>query len=157
MAKKQLSRTGFEKLEQELEQLITVKRVEVAQKLKEARSFGDLSENAEYDEAKTEQAMVEARITELEFMRDNVEVVDDDAITTNEIGMGSVFEIKEKTSGKVQKWQIVSTNEVNVAEGKISDESPVGNGALRKKVGDEFSVSTPNGEKRYVVISITKQ
>ena len=94
MAKKQMSREGYEKLEQKLSYLITVRRAEVAQKLKEARSFGDLSENAEYDEAKNEQGILEAEIAELQITLENAEIVEDDNISVDEIGMGSVIEIR---------------------------------------------------------------
>ena len=93
MAKKQMSREGFEKLQEEYTRLVTVRRAEVAQKLKEARAFGDLSENAEYDEAKNEQAMLEATIAQIEETISNAEVVEGDSNTVDEIGVGSVIKI----------------------------------------------------------------
>lgn len=156
MAKKQMSREGYEKLRLELDELITKKRKEVAQKLKEARSYGDLSENAEYDEAKNEQAILEAQIAELQHTLDNAEVVDDASISVDEIGMSSVVTLKRLDTGKVQTFTIVGTNHANVKEGKISDESPIGKAALKKKVGDVFNVSAPAGELKFEVLEISK-
>ena len=154
--KKQMSREGYEKLEKELDYLITVRRAEVAQKLKEARSFGDLSENAEYDEAKNEQGILEATIAEMENTLTNAEVVDDDSISTNEVGVGSTIEIKRVDKDKTEKFKIVGTTEANPAEGKISDDSPIGKAAIKKKVGDVFTVEAPVGELQFEVISISK-
>ena len=154
--KKQMSREGYEKLEKELDYLITVRRAEVAQKLKEARSFGDLSENAEYDEAKNEQGILEATIAEMENTLANAEVVDDDSISTNEVGVGSTIEIKRVDKDKTEKFKIVGTTEANPAEGKISDDSPIGKAAIKKKVGDVFTVGAPVGELQFEVISISK-
>ena len=153
MAKKQMSREGYEKLEQKLSYLITVRRAEVAQKLKEARSFGDLSENAEYDEAKNEQGILEAEIAELQITLENAEIVEDDNISVDEIGMGSIIEIRRVGTDKIQ---IVGTNEANFKEGKISDESPIGKSALKKRVGDTFLVEAPAGELEFEVVAISK-
>ena len=156
MAKIQMSREGYEKLQQELTEMITVKRQEVAQKLKEARSYGDLSENAEDDEAKNEQAILEGRIAELQAMVDNAEVVDDDNISLDEIGIGSVITIKRLDSGKVEELKIVGTTEANFKEHKISDDSPIGKAAMKKRVGDVFIVEAPAGELRFEVLNISK-
>ena len=134
MAKKQISREGYEKLEKQLEHLITVRRAEVAQKLKEARAFGDLSENAEYDEAKNEQGILEAQIAELENTLNNAEVVDDDKISVNEVGVGSIVTIRRVGQDKVEKLQIVGTTEIDPAVGKISDESQLEKLLLRRKL-----------------------
>lgn len=154
--KKQMSREGYEQLEKELNYLITVRRAEVAQKLKEARSFGDLSENAEYDEAKNEQGILEATIAEMENTLANAEVVDDDSISTNEVGVGSTIEIKRLDNNKIEKFKIVGTTEANPIEGKISDDSPIGKASIKKKVGDVFIVEAPVGELKIEVISISK-
>lgn len=154
--KKQMSAEAFEKLEKELSYLVTVKRAEVAQKLKEARSFGDLSENAEYDEAKNEQAILEAQISELQYNIDNAEIVDNDSISVDEIGMSSIMKIKRVGSDKIETFTIVASNQVKVKEGKISDESPLGKAALKKKVGDVFIVNAPIGEMEYEVVEISK-
>jgi len=156
MAKKQISREGYEKLEKQLEHLITVRRAEVAQKLKEARAFGDLSENAEYDEAKNEQGILEAQIAELENTLNNAEVVDDDKISVNEVGVGSIVTIRRVGQDKVEKLQIVGTTEIDPAVGKISDESPIGKAVIKKKIGDIFIVEAPIGEIEYEVLEISK-
>lgn len=157
MAKKQMSREGYQKLEEKINYLVTVRRAEVAQKLKEARAFGDLSENAEYDEAKNEQGILEAEIAELENTLANAEIVDDDNISVDEIGIGSLIEIRRKGEDKIQKLQIVGTNEVNVKEGKISDESPIGRAAMHKRVGDTFIVEAPVGELTFEVLAISRK
>lgn len=156
MAKKQISQSGYNKLNEELEFLVTVKRAEMAQKLKEARAQGDLSENAEYDEAKNEQAILEARINEIQYTLDNSEIVDDDDISIDEVGLGSTIRLHNFRTGKAETFQIVSSNEANFAEGKISDESPIGKGALKKKVGDTFLVDAPVGELKFEVLEISK-
>ena len=119
MAMKQISKSGYDKLKEELDYPVGVKRAEMAQKLKEARAQGDLSENAEYDEAKNEQAILEAQIKEIQYTLDNCEVVDDDSISLDEVGLGSTIKLKNFQSGKVETWQIVSSNEANFAEHKI--------------------------------------
>ncbi|MFR7471652.1 MAG: transcription elongation factor GreA [Ruminococcus sp.] len=129
MAKKQISKSGFEKLEKELNFLVTVRRAEMAQKLKEARAQGDLSENAEYDEAKNEQAILEAQIAEIQYTLDNSEVVEDGDISIDEVSLGSTIKLKNFRTGKIETLTIVSSNESNFAEGKISDDSPIGRGA----------------------------
>ena len=156
MAKKQISRSGAEKLQKELEELITVRRPEMAQKLKEARSQGDLSENAEYDEAKNEQAIMEAQIAEIQATLNNSEIVDDDAISVDEVGLGSIIKLKNYSNGKIETLQIVSSNEANFAEHKISDESPIGAGAMKKKVGDSFMIEAPAGELQFEILEISK-
>ncbi len=156
MAKKQMSREGFEKLQAEYTRLVTVRRAEVAQKLKEARAFGDLSENAEYDEAKNEQAMLEATIAQMEETIANAEVIEGDNISVDEVGVGSVIKIKRDGSDEIETLQIVGTTEADFEQGKISDESPIGRAAMKKKVGDFFIVEAPAGELRFEVIEISK-
>ena len=156
MAVKQMSRDSYDKLVAELNDLIINKRKEVAERLKVARSYGDLSENAEYDEAKNEQAILEAHIAELQYTIDNAEIVDDSNISVDEIGMSSKITIKRLDTGKIETFTIVSTNHANVREGKISDESPIGKAAMKKKVGDIFIVDAPIGELRFEVLNITK-
>ncbi len=156
MERKQMSREGYEKMKAELNRLITVERPEIAQKLKEARSYGDLSENAEYDEAKNDQAQLEAKIQQVQYILDHAEIIEDEDINLEEIGMGSVMTIKDVESGEVEELKIVSTNEANFLENKISDESPIGKAAMKKRVGDVFIVETPNGELRYEVVGISK-
>ena len=156
MAKKQISKSGAAKLREELDYLVGVKRAEMAQKLKEARAQGDLSENAEYDEAKNEQAILEAQIAEIQFTLDNSEEVDDDDISIDEVGLGSTIKLKNFRTGKIETIQIVSSNEANFAEKKISDESPIGKGAMKKKVGDTFIIEAPAGELKFEVLEIGK-
>ncbi|MGN0621665.1 MAG: GreA/GreB family elongation factor, partial [Porcipelethomonas sp.] len=117
---------------------------------------GDLSENAEYDEAKNEQAMLEATITQLEETIANAEVVSDDQISIDEIGVGSIIKIKRADNDKIETLQIVGTTEADAAKGKISDESPIGKAAMKKKVGDIFIVEAPVGELKFEVIGISK-
>jgi transcription elongation factor GreA len=156
MAKKQISKSGAAKLREELDFLVTVRRAEMAQKLKEARAQGDLSENAEYDEAKNEQAILEAQIAEIQYTLDNSEEVDDDSISVDEVGLGSTVKLKNFRTGKIETFQIVSSNEANFAEAKISDESPIGKGALKKKVGDTFLIEAPAGELKFEILEISK-
>ena len=124
--------------------------------MKEARAQGDLSENAEYDEAKNEQAILEAQIAEIQFTLDNSEEVDDDDISIDEVGLGSTIKLKNFRTGKIETIQIVSSNEANFAEKKISDESPIGKGAMNKKVGDTFIIEAPAGELKFEVLEIGK-
>lgn len=154
--KKRVSRDGYEKLESELEYLITIRRAEVAEKLKEARSFGDLSENAEYDEAKNEQGILEAKIAELEAYVANAEVVDDDEISVDEIGVGSKIKIKDIEMNDIEDLIIVGSTEADPDHGKISDESPIGRAAIKKHVGDIIEVEAPVGVLKFEILEISK-
>ncbi len=157
MAEKiRMSREGYEELEKKLNYAVTVRRAEIAEKLKEARSFGDLSENAEYDEAKNEQAILEGEIQTMQMTLENADVVEDESITVDEIGIGSTIEIRRTDRDKIEKFRIVGSTEANPAEAKISDDSPIGKAALKKKVGDIFIVDAPIGELQFEVISISK-
>ena len=156
MATKKMSRESYDKLVAELDDLKINKRKEVAERLKVARSYGDLSENAEYDEAKNEQAILEAHIQELQYTIDNAEIVDDDSISVDEIGMSSKITIKRVDTGKIETFTIVGTNHANVREGLISDESPIGKAAMKKRVGDIFIVEAPAGELRFAVVELSK-
>ena len=154
---KTVSKAGYAKLVEEKGYLVTVKRKEVAQKLKEARSFGDLSENAEYDEAKNEQAILESRINELEILISNATVVEDDEVSVHEIGVGSYVKLKDLELDEIENLQIVGSTESDPDNGKISDESPIGKAALRKKVGDIFEVEAPAGIIKFEVLEITRE
>ena len=156
MATKKMSRESYDKLVAELDDLKINKRKEVAERLKVARSYGDLSENAEYDEAKNEQAILEAHIQELQYTIDNAEIVDDESISVDEIGMSSKITIKRLDTGKVETFTSVGTNHANVREGLISDESPIGKAAMKKRVGDIFIVEAPAGELKFEVVEISK-
>lgn len=151
-----VSKAGKKKLEADLDYLITVRRGEVAQKLKEARSFGDLSENAEYDEAKNEQAILEARINELQNIIESSVVVDDDDISVDEISVGSIMKIRDLEFDEVETLQIVGSTESDPDNGKISDDSPIGKAALKKKVGEVFEVEAPAGLLKFEVLEISK-
>ena len=154
---KTVSKAGYAKLVEEKEYLVTVKRKEVAQKLKEARSFGDLSENAEYDEAKNEQAILESRINEPEILISNATVVDDDEVSVHEIGVGSYVKLKDLELDEVETLQIVGSTESDPDNGKISDESPIGKAAMHMKVGDIFEVEAPAGMIKFEVLEITRE
>lgn len=159
MAGKQvvLTAEGLHKLEVELEQLKTIRRKEVAEKIKVALSFGDLSENSEYDEAKNEQAIVEARIAEVEQMLKNVSVLDESGISTDIVTVGSVITVKLIAKDKVDTYKIVGSTEAAPLEKKISDESPVGKAMLGHKSGDIVDVETPSGAVvQYELLEIGK-
>lgn len=151
-----ISRKGYDKLQEEYDYLVNVKRREVTQKLKEARSFGDLSENAEYDEAKNEQAQVEQQIMELKYRLDNSTVVEDEDISITEIGVGSIVKVRDLELDEIETLQIVSSIESDPDNNKISDESPIGKAALKKTVGDIFEVEAPVGILKFEVIEISK-
>ena len=152
-----LTNEGFQKFEKELEKLKSVKRKEVAAKIKVALSFGDLSENSEYDEAKNEQAMIEARIVQLETMLRNVQVINEAEISTDVINIGSVVSIKEVDSDEIETYHIVGSSEANPLDGKISDESPIGKALISHKTGDIVEVETPSGLIKFKIISIFKK
>ena len=138
---------GLEKLKEEIEHLSTTKRREVAARIKEAREFGDISENAEYDDAKNEQAMLEQRIMQLQERLRAAQVVDANNVSTDAVGVGSVVNIKDEKGGSL-KFTIVGSAEANPAEQKLSNESPVGKALMGRKRGEEVSVALPNGKKR---------
>lgn len=155
-----LTKEGLEKLENELEQLKSVKRKEVAEKIKVALSFGDLSENSEYDEAKNEQAMVEARIADIEVMLKNVKVIDEDELSSENIHIGSKVELKVSNpaagGSMVVNYKIVGSNEADPPNGNISDESAVGKALLNHGIGDRITVEVPAGAVEYEVLAISK-
>ena len=151
-----MSAEGLKDLEKQLEYLKNVRRAEVAQKLKEARSFGDLSENAEYDEAKNEQAILEAEIVDVEMKINNAEVVSDSDLSTDEIGVGSYVKLKDLELNEVMELQIVGSTEADPENNKISEDAPIGIAALKKKVGDILEVEAPIGVIRMEVLEISK-
>lgn len=151
-----MSAEGLKDLEKQLEYLKNVRRAEVAQKLKEARSFGDLSENAEYDEAKNEQAILEAEIVDIEMKINNAEVVSDSDLSTDEIGVGSYVKLKDLELDEVMELQIVGSTEADPENNKISEDAPIGIAALKKKVGDILEVEAPIGVIRMEVLEISK-
>jgi transcription elongation factor GreA len=155
-----LTKEGLEKLEEELEELKSVKRKEVAEKIKVALSFGDLSENSEYDEAKNEQAIVEARIADIEVMLKNVKVIDESELSSENVHIGSKIEVRvtNPATGKntVANYKIVGSNEADPLAGNISDESLVGKALLNHGIGDKVAVEVPAGEMEYEILTISK-
>lgn len=148
-----LSKEYFEKLKDELEYLKTVRRPEVAEKIKIARGFGDLSENADYDEAKNEQAEVEARIAKVEDMIRHAKTIEEQE-NSDEVSLGSSVKIHDKELGEDFEYKIVGTAEANPLEGLISNESPVGSTLLGKKKGEVVEVETPQGMLEYTIVEI---
>lgn len=149
--------TGVKKLEDELNNLIVVRRKEVAEKLKEARAQGDLSENAEYDAAKDEQRDIEARIEEIQTMLKNAEVVDEDEIDLEKVNVGCSVKTKDMTFKEEVTFTIVGSNETNSLENKISNESPLGMALMGKKVGQTAEVELANGTKaKYKILEIQR-
>ena len=151
-----LTSEGLKKLEDELDDLIVVRRKEVAQKIKEAREQGDLSENAEYDAAKDEQRDIEARIEEIEKILKNAEIVDEDEVDLETINIGCQVKILDLEFDEELTYKIVGSTEANSLKGKISNESPVGRALLGKKVGDLVSVETQVGVVQYKVLDIQR-
>lgn len=151
-----LTEEGLRNLENELENLKTVKRKEVAEKIKVALSFGDLSENSEYDEAKNEQAEIEGKIAQLEATLENAIVLDDSELSTDKIGVGNVVVVHNIEDGEETEYKIVSTAESDPIEGRISDDSPLGKALLGHRKGDSINVETPVGIVRYTVTGISK-
>src|SRR5579863_2587741 len=141
-----LTPEGLTSLQAELEHMSTVRRREVAARIKEAREFGDISENAEYDDAKNEQAMLEARIASLEEKLRSATVIDQSDLGTDLVRVGSVVHVKDD-AGKSNKYTIVGSAEASPAEMKLSNESPVGKALLGRKRGDEVVITTPRGER----------
>ncbi|MBE6605510.1 MAG: transcription elongation factor GreA [Ruminococcaceae bacterium] len=146
---------GFKKLEAELSFLVNTKREEVKEAIAVARSFGDLSENSEYDEAKNEQAKVEARIAELEEILKNVTVIDESSISTDVVGLGTKVKIRDVEYGDEEDLSIVGSNEAESLAGKISDLSPLGVALIGKKIGDVVTVEAPSGSYEVEILDIS--
>lgn len=151
-----LTYEGLKKYEEELEDLKVNKRRENAEKLKEARAQGDLSENAEYDAAKDEQRDIQARIEELEKILKNAEVVDEDEVDLEKINIGCRVRIFDVSYNEELEYKIVGSTEANSLKGKISNESPVGRALIGAKVGDVVDVETPGGMAQYKVLEIQR-
>ncbi|MBC3514971.1 transcription elongation factor GreA [Neobittarella massiliensis] len=148
---------GLKKLEDELDILKTVKRQEIAEKIKVARGFGDLSENSEYDEAKNEQAMVEAKIAQLEKQLKNVKVLDESEIATDVVSVGLIVKVHCQEDDETETYSIVGSTEADPFAGKISDESPVGKALIGRGVGETAEVELPNGNTmHYQILEIGK-
>jgi transcription elongation factor GreA len=144
---------GLEKLKQELENLETTKRREVADRIKEAREFGDISENAEYDDAKNEQAMLEQRILQLQDKLRRSTVIDEKHIDTETVDVGAVVHVKDQKSGKSQKFRLVGAAEADPAEHKLSNESPIGKALIGAKKNEIVTVETPRGPKKKLKVT----
>ncbi len=147
---------GLKKLEEEVEYLKTVKRKEIAERIKVALGFGDLSENSEYDEAKNEQAQVEMRIMELENKLRNVKIIDEDEIETKTVQIGNVIQVLDMEYDEKVEYKIVGSTEANLAENKISNESPIGKALLGRKKNEVVDVETPGGIVQYKILKISK-
>jgi transcription elongation factor GreA len=148
-----LTQDGLTKLKEELDFLSGAKRREVAERIKEAREFGDISENSEYDDAKNEQAMLEAKIAQLEERLRSAQVIDASDIDTDVVRIGSIVHVKDE-AGKSSKYTIVGSAEASPAERKLSNESPVGKALLGHKRGEEVAFSTPRGERKLKITKI---
>ena len=151
-----LTSEGLEKLELELADLKTVKRRECAEKIKQALSFGDLSENSEYDEAKNEQAQIESRIVQIEAMLKNVKIIDSDDVSTDVVTLGSNVKVYDMDFDEEVTYSIVGSTEADPALCKISDESPVGAALLGAKVGQTIEVEVPQGTIKLKILEISR-
>ena len=147
---------GLKKLEEELEYLKTTGRADIAEKIKVARGYGDLSENSEYDEAKNEQAKIEARIVEIEAMLKNVEIIEDVKGNAKTVVVGVKVKVLDEEYGDESEYRVVGSTEADPQDGKISDESPVGKALRGKKVGDEVIVEAPGGEFKLKIVAISR-
>ena len=148
-----MSQESLEKLKSELEQLETVRTKEVAEAIKEARSFGDLSENSEYDEAKTEQGKLYSRIAELKDLIDNA-VIDNTTATAGTVGHGSRVKVRDLEDDSVMEYTIVGSQDANPMEGRVSSDSPFGVALLGHKKGEIVTVDAPIGQMRFEILSI---
>ena len=151
-----LTEQGLNKLEIELDELKAVRRKEIAARIKVALSFGDISENSEYDQAKNEQAQLEERIAKLEGMLRNAKVIDEDEIRTDVVSVGSKVAVKDLEYDEEMEYIIVGSAEADPFEGKISNESPLGSSLLGRKKGDVVKVPVPDGIIEYAILDITR-
>jgi transcription elongation factor GreA len=148
-----ITQEGLDRLRDELNQLTTVKRREVAARIKEAREFGDIMENSEYDDAKNEQALLEQRIAQLEERLRRATVVDEKHLDTDTVNVGVRVHVKDQKSGDSKKFQIVGSAEADPAQAKLSNESPIGKALVGHKRGDVVTVEVPRGPKRKLKIT----
>ena len=151
-----ITEEGYKKLTEELEYLRTTKRNEVRESVKVARSFGDLSENAEYDAARTEQAQVEAQIAELEDKLSRMKVVSEDDVTTDRVNVGAKVKIHNLNFDDIIEYYLVGSTEADPFQNKISDSSPIGKAIIGAKVGDNVTVRLPKGDMQIVILEISK-
>jgi transcription elongation factor GreA len=148
-----ITQEGLEKLREEVAYLTTAKRREVAERIKEAREFGDIMENSEYDDAKNEQALLEQRIAQLEERLRRARVVDENHVNTDVVSVGVLVHVKDQKSGDSKKFQIVGSAEADPGESKLSNESPIGKALVGHKRGDVVTVEVPRGPKRKLKIT----
>lgn len=151
-----LTHKGLKELEEKLEYLKTVTRKEIAEQIKTARAFGDLSENAEYDEAKNEQAKIEGEIASLEAMLKNAVLVDEADVDLKTVNVGAVVKVLDVEFDEAVEYKIVGSAEADLSKGKISNESPVGKALIGAKIGEEVEVDAPGGAVIYKVLDIHK-
>ena len=149
-----LTKEGKEKLEKELQELKTVRRKEVADRIKQAIDFGDISENSEYDDAKNEQAFIEGRIPELDMMLRNVQIIDEEITQADVISIGSTVSVRDIELDELETYRIVGTVEADPMQNKISNESPVGASLLGKRAGDIVNVPAPIGTIQYEIVEV---
>lgn len=152
-----LTADGLRKLEEKLDNYRTVHRKEVAERIRQAKEFGDISENAEYEDAKMEQAFIEAEIMNLERVIRNAKLIDEKEIHTDIVSVGSTVKLKEEDSGDNESYTIVGTAESDPTNHKISNESPVGKALLGKHKGDKVTAKTPGGTVKYKILEISKK
>jgi len=151
-----LTAEGYKKLSEELDYLRTAGREQIASKIKEARSFGDLSENAEYDEAMNEQAIMEAKISRLEEELKHAKILDTEDLSTDEVSIGAHVTVRDLTYDEEMEFQIIGKAQANPDENRISDESPVGRALLGHKEGDIVDVEVPSGVVQFEILRISK-
>jgi transcription elongation factor GreA len=148
-----LTPEGLEKLKDEIEYLSTTKRREVAERIKEAREFGDISENSEYDDAKNEQAMLESRIAQLEDKLRSASVIDASELSADVVRVGSAVHVKDTGSGRELTYTIVGSTEADPGQNRLSNESPVGKALLGRRKGDTVTVQLPSGKQRELTVT----
>ena len=149
-----MTKEGYEALKKELDELRTVKRADISEKIRVARGFGDLSENSEYDEAKNEQAIIEARILKLESQLSNVKIVDQENLDTDTVSVGCKVEILDVDFDEKMIYRIISSVESSQSDETITEESPMGEALLGRRVGDEVEVKAPSGSFTVKILSI---
>ena len=156
MSEVRLTHEGIKTYEERLEHLKTVRRAEIAEQIKEARAFGDISENAEYDAAKTEQARIEHEIEDISTMLRNAVIIDEDSLDTTTVNIGTVVTVKNLDNGYELEFQLVGSREADPYHNRISNESPVGKALVGHSAGDIVEAATPGGVMRYEIIRISK-
>ena len=147
---------GYEALKAELNELKSVTRGEISEKIRIARGFGDLSENSEYDEAKNEQGIIESRIAEIEATLAHAQIIDDDDISTEKVGIGTIVKILDIEMEEEMEFKMVGTKEADINSGRLSDESPIGAAILGHKVSEVVDVETPSGVLKFEILDIRK-